>query len=139
MLGRGFADLHEITAVRASVEEMLALADRRGWAGLIDADSMEASLRLAQFREIALSHPNVLDGPAARLLEHDRSHAAELLPTLRAYFEAVGDVNEVGRRLALHPNTVRYRMRRLEEVAGLHLNDPDDRLLAELQVRLLIP
>ena len=69
---------------------------------------------------------------------YDREHAGNLLETLRAYFDAVGDINETGRRLELHPNTVRYRLRRVEEVADLRLNDPDERLLAELQVRLLI-
>ena len=72
-----------------------------------------------------------------RLLEHDRAHGGELLSTLRAYFAAVGDVKVAAAGLGLHYNTVRYRLRKAAEVAGLDLNDPDQRLLAELQVRLL--
>ena len=61
----------------------------------------------------------------------------DLLATLRTYFTAVGDVKLAAEQLGLHYNTVRYRLRRAAEVAGLDLNDPDQRLLAELQVRLL--
>ena len=31
-------------------------------------------------------------------------------------------------RLAVHPNTVRYRMRKMAEVTALDLDDPDKRL-----------
>jgi DNA-binding PucR family transcriptional regulator len=72
-----------------------------------------------------------------RLLEHDREHGGDLLATLRAYFAAVGDVRLAATHLGLHYNTVRYRLRKAQEVAGLNLDDPDERLLAELQVRLL--
>jgi len=138
MLSSAFTHLFEAAAARSSVDGLLDLATRRGWSGVIDADTVHASLRLAQFREIALVQPGLLDGPARRLLDYDREHAGNLLDTLRAYFDCVGDVNEAGRRLELHPNTVRYRLRRVEEVAGLNLSDPDERLLAELQVRLLV-
>lgn len=138
MVSSAFEHLLEAGAVRSGLDDMLALAGRRGWTGLIDADTVDASLRLAQFREVALVHPGLLDGPARRLMDHDRANGGSLLETLRAYFDAVGDINETGRRLELHPNTVRYRLRRVEDVAGLSLSDPDQRLLAELQVRLLI-
>lgn len=129
--------LSGVPAVRLSAAAVLDLAERRDWSGLLDADSLESTMRLALFRDVALSHPALFDGPAARLVEHDRQHRSSLVETLRAYFDAVGDINLVGRNLHLHANTVRYRMRRIEEVSGLRLTDPDDRLLAELQVRLL--
>jgi len=138
MLSCDFGHLLESGAARSSVDDMLDLADRRGWPDLIDAETVDASLRLAQFREAALAHPGLLDGPARRLMDYDGEHAGNLLPTLRAYFDAVGDINEAGRRLDLHPNTVRYRLRRVEEIGGVSLGDPDERLLVELQVRLLI-
>jgi DNA-binding PucR family transcriptional regulator len=37
----------------------------------------------------------------------------------------------------LHVNTVRYRLRRAAEVTGLDMEDADQRLLTELQIRLL--
>jgi DNA-binding PucR family transcriptional regulator len=37
----------------------------------------------------------------------------------------------------VHPNTFRYRLRRLAEVGGLDLTDADARFAAMLQLRLL--
>jgi DNA-binding PucR family transcriptional regulator len=36
----------------------------------------------------------------------------------------------------VHPNTFRYRLRRLAEVAGIDLDDPEDRFAVLLQLRL---
>jgi hypothetical protein len=137
MISSTFGQLSEVVATRSLVEELLELSERRGWSGLTDSETVQASWRLAQFREVALAHPALLEGPGMRLLEHDSAHGGGLLETLRAYFAAVGDVKAAAAVLGLHYNTVRYRLRRAQEVAGLDLDDPDQRLLAELQVRLL--
>ncbi|MDP9101417.1 MAG: helix-turn-helix domain-containing protein [Actinomycetota bacterium] len=137
MISSTFAHLTEVVAMRSLVEELLELSERRGWSGLTDSETVQASWRLAQFREVALAHPALLEGPGMRLIEHDRTHGGGLLATLRAYFAAVGDVKAAASAMGLHYNTVRYRLRRASEVADINLDDPDERLLTELQVRLL--
>jgi DNA-binding PucR family transcriptional regulator len=57
--------------------------------------------------------------------------------TLRAYLEAFGDVRRAAEVVAVHPNTFRYRIRRVGELSGIRLDDPTDRFIAELQLRLL--
>jgi DNA-binding PucR family transcriptional regulator len=59
--------------------------------------------------------------------------------TLQAYFDAFGDMGAAAAQVNVHPNTFRYRLRRITEVFGLDLDDPDERLVAELQLRLLPP
>lgn len=137
VVSAGYDGLGSTAAVRADVDELLDLAERRGWSGLVDAEDVRASWRLEQFREVALAHPALLQGPVLRLVEHDQSCGSELVSTLRVWFESVGDARETAKRMGLHHNTVRYRLRRAEAVARLDLTDPDQRLLAELQVRLL--
>ena len=51
------------------------------------------------------------------------------MQTMRAFIEASGNVAAVATALDLHTNTVRYRVRRLEEISGLYLDDPDHRLV----------
>lgn len=41
------------------------------------------------------------------------------------------------KRLVLHPNTLRYRLRRARERFGVDLDDPDTRLMMSLVVRLV--
>lgn len=60
----------------------------------------------------------------------------EFAVTLLAYLESFGDVNRCAEQLLIHRNTVHYRLRRSCEVAGIDLQDPGQRLLAHLQIRL---
>jgi phosphoglycolate phosphatase-like HAD superfamily hydrolase len=70
-------------------------------------------------------------GPVLDLPAQDRS---SLLGTLQAWFEAGGSAAETGRRIYCHPNTVRYRLRRLQEHTGRSVEDP--RAAAELLAAL---
>jgi PucR C-terminal helix-turn-helix domain/GGDEF-like domain len=70
-------------------------------------------------------------GPVLDLPEHDR---ALLLDTLRAWFDSGGSATETGKRIYCHPNTVRYRLRRVQEYTGRSLDDP--RSAAELLAAL---
>jgi hypothetical protein len=76
-------------------------------------------------------------GPVARLLEYDAQHRSCLVETLRAWLDAFGDVIAASAAVYVHPNTFRYRLRRLAEVGGLDLTDADARFAAMLQLRLL--
>ena len=50
----------------------------------------------------------------------------ELLETLDAFFAAGGVLESAARSLFVHPNTVRYRLRRVGEVTGLSPLVPRD-------------
>ncbi|WP_261165673.1 PucR family transcriptional regulator [Microbacterium sp. Marseille-Q6965] len=52
------------------------------------------------------------------VIEYDRRHGAELLPTLRAFLDGDGAWQETARALHLHTNTLRYRMARIKELTG---------------------
>ncbi|MFD4661851.1 helix-turn-helix domain-containing protein [Streptomyces halstedii] len=70
------------------------------------------------------------------LVRADLAAGGELVRTLGAYVDASGDVRRAAERLVLHPNTLRYRLRRARERHGVDLDDPDTRLLVTLAVRL---
>lgn len=56
----------------------------------------------------------------------------DLLLTASAYLEGGGSVERAGRTLFLHPNTVRYRLRKLTELTGLDVTDPRAGLVVRL-------
>jgi DNA-binding PucR family transcriptional regulator len=58
-----------------------------------------------------------------------------LADTLAAYLDGFGDIAGVAERLHVHPNTVRYRVRRIEKLLSTSLDDPDDRLVLALGLR----
>jgi DNA-binding PucR family transcriptional regulator len=58
-----------------------------------------------------------------------------LADTLAAYLDGFGDIATVAQRLHVHPNTVRYRIRRIEKLLSTSLDDPEDRLVLALGLR----
>jgi DNA-binding PucR family transcriptional regulator len=57
-----------------------------------------------------------------------------LLDTLDAWFDCGGSAEEAAKRLYVHPNTVRLRLRRITERTGRSLTDP--RGITELSLAL---
>ncbi|MCY9787669.1 helix-turn-helix domain-containing protein [Nocardiopsis sp. EMB25] len=85
---------------------------------------------LAHLRE----DPSLRDPRVSRLIEYDRSGGADLVNSLLAYLEAFGDARSAAERLHIHPNTLRYRVRRAAAVSGIDLGDPGERLFTQLQL-----
>lgn len=69
--------------------------------------------------------------PLAGVAGHRREQLAE---TLLALVRTRGSAPELGRMLDLHPQTVRGRLRKLGELFGDRLDDPDERLRLELSL-----
>ena len=57
------------------------------------------------------------------LMRYDAETCSELLPTLRGYLECGAQVRATARALAVHENTVRYRLARIAEVSSIDPND----------------
>jgi DNA-binding PucR family transcriptional regulator len=123
--------LHEASSARR-------LAALRGTAAVSVVTSDEvASHELL----LATVPPSVLRSFRTRLLgpllAYDDRHRAELLPTLREFLACSGSWNACAAKMYVHVNTVRYRIRRIEELTGRDLsclNDQVDFFLA-LQIR----
>jgi DNA-binding PucR family transcriptional regulator len=69
------------------------------------------------------------------LLELDAANGTEYVHTLRCLLEAFGNVAVAAERLHLHVNTVRYRLKRIEELTGVDFEDGRARLALELELR----
>jgi sugar diacid utilization regulator len=70
-----------------------------------------------------------------RLIDYDRKRRTALLDTLERYLTERRSVIESARALYIHPNTLRQRLGRIEELTGLRLEE-DDLLSLELAIKL---
>jgi hypothetical protein len=70
------------------------------------------------------------------VIEHDTQRNTQLLETLRTYLDAGGSVKAAAEVLDVHPHTVQYRLDRLQQLSGLRLNQPEDRLTLEMALRV---
>jgi len=70
------------------------------------------------------------------LLDHDARHHADLVRTVAVLSECGWSASRAARRLFLLRNSVLYRRARIEEITGRRLDDPGQRLLLTIAVRL---
>jgi DNA-binding PucR family transcriptional regulator len=70
------------------------------------------------------------------LLAYDERHRAELLPTLREFLACSGSWHACAATMYVHVNTVRYRIRRIEELTGRDLSSLDDQVDFFLALRI---
>ncbi|WP_234009806.1 helix-turn-helix domain-containing protein [Streptomyces sp. SA3_actF] len=80
-------------------------------------------------RPLVLADPLTADNLSARhlsALDGAGRSSDEIERTTRVYLECDQDVREVARRLAVHPNTVRYRVSRFQELTDLNLRRTED-------------
>ncbi|GAA4388386.1 PucR family transcriptional regulator [Actinomadura verrucosospora] len=80
---------------------------------------------------------DLLGGPLPALRTHDEKHGTSYLPTLAAWLDHYGDTKGTAQALAVHPNTLRHRLRRMTETTPLDLTRPQTRLALRLQLAAL--
>jgi DNA-binding PucR family transcriptional regulator len=137
-VGSTVEGVREVARARREAERVLGVlrADARGRT-VASIDDVRSEVVLLELRELSRDHPSLARGKLERVLAHDAEHRSSYGLTLRAYLDAFGEVPVAAARISVHPNTFRYRMRRLVELFDLDLDDPEERLVLELQLRLL--
>jgi len=90
---------------------------------------------------LALLDPEVLGEFREQVLGQverwDSDHGTDLMETLRLFLLSGGHWRPTAARLHIHHNTLRYRLRRVEELTARDLDDVADRL--DMQIALLVP
>ncbi|WP_326821186.1 PucR family transcriptional regulator [Streptosporangium sp. NBC_01756] len=130
------AALRGPSAVRGGVAEAghaRRLAEARGGAVVTSDEIYTHALLLATVPD------DVRRSFAARtldpLFDYDRRHGSELVRTLGTFLDCVGSWNTCAERMNVHVNTVRYRIRRVEELTGRDLSTMTDRVDLFLALR----
>jgi sugar diacid utilization regulator len=85
---------------------------------------------LAELRSFATEILGKLGG-------QERQRGTELLTTLACYFRENNSPQRTARTLHVHPNTVAYRIRRIQEITGLQLGNYRDRLMAQVALEII--
>lgn len=71
----------------------------------------------------------------APLADFPRNSRRRLEGTLLSLLETKGNIREAAAQLDVHPQTVRYRLRQLEEAFGEQWHDPEARFAMEAALR----
>jgi len=70
------------------------------------------------------------------LLDYDRDHGTELVRTLRVFLDCSGSWTKASDAMFVHVNSLRYRIRRVEELTGRDLGSLADQAALLLALRL---
>jgi hypothetical protein len=124
----------------ASLDEATESA-RAALAGYRAAPAWPAAPRPVAAADLLPERALAGDPEARRILRQDVFAAlvrsgGELLDTLDAFFNAGGVLEGAARGLFVHPNTVRYRLRRVGEITGLAPLTPRDAFALRLALTI---
>jgi DNA-binding PucR family transcriptional regulator len=127
------AGLAGAAAARVEVDRVFDSADRHpGAIGQVTSlDEAHTTVLLDEIVAHVAGQQRLVDPRVRELRDQDPM----LADTLAAYLDGFGDIASVAERLHVHPNTVRYRIRRIEKLLSTSLDDPDDRLVLALGLR----
>jgi purine catabolism regulator len=112
-------------AAYKQAEQALSVARRRG-RSLVEHEELAAGSVLPLLADDAVRA--FADGLLRPLHEHDATGRGDLVASLRAWLSRHGQWDAAAADLGVHRHTLRYRMRRVEEILGRSLDDPDVRM-----------
>jgi purine catabolism regulator len=105
--------------------QALAVARRRGRV-LVEHEHLAAGSVLPLLADDAVRA--FAEGQLRALRDHDATGRGDLVASLRAWLSRHGQWDAAAADLGVHRHTLRYRMRRVEEILGRSLDDPDVRM-----------
>ncbi|WP_203182751.1 PucR family transcriptional regulator [Streptomyces pratensis] len=114
-----------VSAAYKQAEQALSVARRRGRA-LVEHEELAAGSVLPLLADDAVRA--FADGMLRPLQEHDAKGRGDLVASLSAWLSRHGQWDAAAADLGVHRHTLRYRMRRVEEILGRSLDDPDVRM-----------
>lgn len=128
-------DPHAPGALAEPLEELRLVADlgaRLGRTGRVAPEAFLPELLLARAPRVAEMLRRRVLGPLEAYAER---RSSDLVETLAAFVRCRLDRRRAAAELHVHPNTLDYRLRRVEELTGLDLRAPDDLALVVLALR----
>ncbi|MET9792270.1 PucR family transcriptional regulator [Streptomyces canus] len=112
-------------AAYKQAEQALSVARRRGRV-YVEHEQLASGSVLPLLADDAVRA--FADGLLRPLYEHDATGRGDLVASLRAWLSRHGQWDAAAADLGVHRHTLRYRMRRVEEILGRSLDDPDVRM-----------
>ena len=136
-IGGTCRDPRDIARSYAQAQRTTQTLQRLGRTGAVSAFGDLGILRLLlQVPDLAELRSFAAD-VLGKLSMHEHEHKSEYLTTLACYFRENNSPQRASRILHVHPNTVAYRVKRIEEITGLRLDNYSDRLIAQVALEIL--
>lgn len=135
-VGSVMPSLKDVADSRTEADRILDAMGHDLHAEVATISDVRAKVLLSEVLTVLQGNDRFRDQRLATLAQHDLAHGTDLARSLLTYLESFGDVRGASEQLHVHPNTLRYRVRRAGQVTGIDLTVPAERLNAHLQLLL---
>ena len=127
-LGRPHKSLVDLRQSYYEALYAIRIRKLKGGLGVIASFDDLGSYGLLLGLQDTLSLEVFYDSVLGRLHEYDEQNSSDLVKSLACFLEANGHWGEAAERLYVHRHTLRYRMKRVEEITGRDLGSSQDRM-----------
>jgi hypothetical protein len=139
-IGNPVASVRDLPASTQQAEQILAaLHGDFGGRSVAVASDVATAIYLERVQSLLRADGDLPHGPVDAIRLYDAEESTDYVSTLTAWIHARSDTGDAAAALFIHPNTLRYRLKRIEELFALDLSDPDVRLAITIQLRLRRP
>jgi purine catabolism regulator len=134
--GSRHAGLVGLQRSRDEARQALMIQSRLGISSAIAHFGDLGVFRLLFAAESLPEFSDLHDEALGVLVAYDQGHNADLVETLRAWFDSKGSPKLAAERLGVHRNTVLYRLERIAAMTGYDLDDAETRLRLQLALSI---
>jgi DNA-binding PucR family transcriptional regulator len=135
-VGSVVSTLDSISESKAEADRVLDIITRGGDRRVATIADVRSEVLVSEVLALLERNPRLRDPRITALVAYDSEHDTGLVTSLLVFLSALGNVRAAARSLHVHPNTLRYRLRRVETVSGIDLSDPYQFLFTQLQLLL---
>ena len=127
-IGRPHRQLTDLRQSYYEASYAIKIRKLKGEPGVIASFDDLGSYGLLLGLQDTLSLEVFYDSVLGKLQEYDEQNSSDLVKSLACFLEANGHWGDAAEKLYVHRHTLRYRMKRVEEITGRDLNQSQDRM-----------
>jgi len=127
-IGRPHRQLVDLRQSYYEASYAIRIRKLKGEPGVIATFADLGSYGLLLGLQDTLSLEVFYDSVLGKLQEYDEQNSSDLVKSLACFLEANGHWGDAAEKLYVHRHTLRYRMKRVEEITGRDLDKSQDRM-----------
>ena len=124
-----------LSAIPLQYQLLVYCLDTMSGAGITKAENNAFAFLISQIVS-AVEVDSLIHPAIAKLARYDQMNQSNLLNTLKVYLEHDRNAQRCANILYLHRNSLQYRVRRIQEIAQIDLDDPEERAYLRLSFML---
>lgn len=135
-IGKVVSEVQQIASSYQEAKRVKRICNICGFDNPIQSLKMLGSYRLLYLLEGHDETKKYVSEYINPLIQYDSNKKIDILSTLQAFFKCNGNLREASKNLFIHYNTLVYRLKKIESILEIDLDDPDVRFQLQIAMKL---